>query len=286
MYTRPRQFLITAIAILFLALAAVVVLFRGGLSGLLHESERLETARVRLLDIAAEGAAGLREQFRKTQLREELSREVRVQAEAWAKSAGELDEIRRREIIEMHGPLLRKLALTSTERGAVISYLMEAEAVRREAGVFAESHGLSMDDAENRRAIEESATAAVEAGLSEFLGPERYAEYRVYEKTVGWRRRLRPLADRLEGVGEPLREMQTEALLDLFGSVEPAPDDGKEDLSGIPDDILERAAAVLSARQHQVLKLLQAEQRWSHAISAVEQKEASSVETGHASGPG
>jgi hypothetical protein len=69
-----------------------------------------------------------------------------------------------------------------------------------------------------------------------------------------------------------LGEAQTEKLLEVLASVEPASRGESGDLSSIPDHVVDEAATILSPRQLQFLKLLQAEQRWSRTMSAVEKK--------------
>lgn len=272
MFTKPRLFLVGITTIISIPLVVVVVLFGGALGQLLHESERLEVARSQLSGMAAQGTAGLRERARAMRLREELGAQISGMAEGWFAQADELTAIDSAVITATHGPLIRKLHLNEKESRATISLLAQAQIFEFDAAAFAEGQGLSLDDPGNRRLVEEAAAAALAPRFRELLGPNGYAEYLKYESTVDWRSRLRPLADRLERVDEPLGEAQTEELLQVLASVEPGSHGDPGDLSTIPDHVVDEAATILSPRQLQVLKLLQAEQRWSRTMSAVEQK--------------
>jgi hypothetical protein len=272
MFTKPRLFLVSVLTIISIALAVVIVLFHGGLGQLLHESEKLEFARSELSGLAAQGTAELKERARAMRLREELGAQVFRMAEGFFAQAGDLTETEIAAIKETHGPLIRKLRLGGEESCATIRLLAGAQRIEIEAAALAEGQGLSLDDPQNRRAVENAAAAAIEPRFQELLGQNGYAEYLKYESTVDWRSRLRPLAERLERVDEPLGEAQTEKLLEVLASVEPASRGESGDLSSIPDHVVDEAATILSPRQLQVLKLLQAEQRWSRTMSAVEKR--------------
>lgn len=270
MFRKPRLIFACATTFIALALAVVIAMFGGGVGRLLHESERLESARARLHGLAAQGTADLIERARVMRLREALGGEVERMAQTWSAKIGDVAEPETAEIMGAYGPLIQKLGLGEEQTEATIRLLAGARSIGSDAAKFAENHGLSMDDPENRRAVEVATAAAMASRFRELLGQDGYGEYIEYESTLDWRLRLRPFNDRLARVSEPMHDSQTEALLEVLASVQLPSRGDSGDLSGIPDDVVDRAAAVLSPRQLQVLKLLQAEQRWSRTMSAVE----------------
>jgi hypothetical protein len=286
MYKKPRQFLTAVMVVVALGLAATAVLFHGGLSRLLVESSTLDAVWERSYLQLSKGLTEARARLRELRLRSELCLEVQQRAGKWRQAGGEISDLTVRKIVEPRETLLAKLSLSAEVERSFIELLAEEQVVRDQATAFASEQGLSMDDRENRSAIETAAVTEIERAISHRLGPKRYETYRKFERSLNWRLTLVPFADRLAVVDEPLHEEQTEALLEVLDSVKLPQTDEAADLALVPDAVLQEAATVLSPRQLQVLKLLQAERRWHRTMSAVQEEDLLPSNPGKENGSG
>lgn len=113
---------------------------------------------------------------------------------------------------QLYGPLIKQLGLTPEEAEKFKELLLENQmsGVGKASALFGGGAGTNRAEALNAIA---AAQRDFEEQMKEFLGKDRYAQYKDYQQTVGERAQLNQFKQQMAGAEQPLTDQQTEQLL-------------------------------------------------------------------------
>lgn len=180
-------------------------------------------------------------------------------------------KVQRRSALDVrYADLFKQLNLSPAELEKFKDLLVERQTARMDVIAAARENGINpRENRDELRKLTQEAQDEVDANIKAALGETRFNQYQNYETTQPQRAVVSQLDQRLSYNATPLNSAQTEFLINALVNQSSA--SGGSDNRGanrpmITDTLIQQAQSVLTPKQIQALKELQAEQQAQRQI--------------------